>query len=98
MVNFIPKTRLGKWSVGLIIVSFLSFALVLLLVASGQLFINPMFLAGICGISSFFTGTISIIKNKERSILVFLATAIGLYILFLYLGEILSLVGILPPH
>ena len=95
-LNFIPKTYLGKWSVGLIVVFFLSIALVLLFVASGRLVINLMIFAGICGMSSFFIGLISIIKNKERSILVFLATVAGLYILFLYLSEILSAIGILP--
>lgn len=94
-----PKTILGKWSVGLIIVFFLLFALFQFLVASGQrggatffdnlLLAIPIFLAGICGVSSFFTGLIGIVKSKERSILVFLATIIGLLVLLFLLGEIL---------
>jgi hypothetical protein len=45
--------------------------------------------AVICGIAALITGLISIIKNKERSLLVFLAVAIGLLILFFMLGEFL---------
>ena len=98
-VNFAPKTRFGKWSVGLIIAFFLLLMFFYLLVASGQrggatFFSNlvlavPMLFAGICGISSFFAGIIGIIKMKERSVLVFLATIIGLFVLFFCLGEIL---------
>ncbi|MBI2670751.1 hypothetical protein HYX18_02130 [Candidatus Woesearchaeota archaeon] len=49
----------------------------------------PIFLAGISGILAFFTGIISIVKSKERSVLVFLATAIGLFVLIFVLGEFL---------
>lgn len=94
-----PKTLLGKWSVGLIATFFLLIISCLLLVASGQrggdtFFSNlvlgvPGLLAGTCGVSAFFTGLIGIIRSKERSILVFLATAIGFYLLALLLGEIL---------
>lgn len=95
-----PKTRLGKWSIGLIITFFL-----LLLVGSnlaktyggaGQTFFSnpiisiPMLSAGIAGIAAFFTGIISIWKHRERSILVFVATAIGLLVIWFVLGEILS--------
>lgn len=95
-----PKTRLGKWSVGLVIVFFV-------LLAIGQIVIRlqgpredqtfwsnplrsiPMLGAAISAILAFFTGIISIIKNKESSILVFLSTLVGLLILWFVLGEIL---------
>jgi len=41
----------------------------------------PIMLAGISGVSAFVTGFISIIKSKERSILVFLTTTIGFLVL-----------------
>jgi hypothetical protein len=41
---------------------------------------------------------ISIIKFKERSVLVFVTSAIGLYVLVMFVGELLSVVGILPSH
>lgn len=98
-INTMPKTSLGKWSVRLIII-FLSLLLIFrLLVVAGQrggatFFSNlwltiPALLMVITGASAFFTGIISIIKNKERAILVYLTTAIGLLILIFCLGEIL---------
>jgi len=48
-----------------------------------------MLLAGVSGVSALATGIIGIVKNRERSGLVFLATAIGLFVLIFSLGEIL---------
>ena len=98
-LHFIPKTRLGKWSIWLIIAFIVLFVTFQLLVALGQrggatFFSNlalsvPMLMAGISGISAFFTGIIGIIKSKERSVLVFIASIIGFFILFFVLGEFL---------
>jgi len=91
-INFIPKTKLGKWSVKLIIAFFLLFALCQIFVVSGHRgFGIPATIipAGICGIASFFAGIIGIIKKKERSVFVFLATIIGLFILWFCIGEVL---------
>ena len=98
-IYFIPKTRLGKWSIWLIIAFIVLFIIFQLLVASGQrggatFFSNialsvPMLIAGVSGISAFFTGIIGIIKSKERSVLVFIATIIGFFILFFVVGEFL---------
>jgi cytochrome bd-type quinol oxidase subunit 2 len=98
-IRFIPRTRLGKWSIWLIIAVIVLFIIFQLLVASGQrggatFFSNialsvPMLIAGLSGISAFFTGIIGIIKSKERSILTFIATIIGFFILFFVLGELL---------
>jgi len=98
-INLMPKTILGRWSVGLIVLFLLLLVLFHILVASGQrggetFFSNPylaftgIFIA-MSGISSFFTGIFSIIRNKERSILVFLSTLIGLFVLLFVFGEIL---------
>jgi hypothetical protein len=98
-IYFVPRAKLGKWSVGLIAVFFLLFAVFWLFFASGQrggdtFFSNfflaiPMLLAGMSGIFAFFTGIISIIKKKERSILVFLSTLIGFFILFWCFSEVI---------
>lgn len=92
-----PKTKAGKWSVGLII------AFLLLFVGASQLLPatsvpNPVLglvnvvaviTAGISGVAAFFTGLISIIKSKERSFLVFITTVIGLFVLIFVLGQFL---------
>ena len=98
-VHFKPKTALGKWSVGLIIVFVVLLASFQLLVASGQrggetFFSNliltiPMLIAGISGVSAFATGLIGAIQSRERSIAVYLATLIGLLVLLFVLGEII---------
>lgn len=99
MITFLPKTTLGKWSLGLLIAFFLCFVALHLLARSGQrggdgfldnlfLFI-PTVLAGLAGVSAFLTGLISILKSKEHSILVFVATLIGFCIFIFVLGEIL---------
>ncbi|KYK26486.1 hypothetical protein AYK26_05030 [Euryarchaeota archaeon SM23-78] len=95
----LPKSILGKCSVGLIIIFFLLFGTLQLLIFSGQrggdtFFSNlilaiPALLSGILGISAFFIGLISIIKNKERSFLVFLSITIGFLVLVFCAGEIL---------
>jgi hypothetical protein len=94
----LPKTPLGKWSVWLIAAFVLLLVAFQLLVVTGQrggetfldnlLLTIPIFLAGICGISSLITGLIGIIKSKERSFLVFLATIIGLFVSVFVIGEI----------
>jgi hypothetical protein len=49
-----------------------------------------MFLAGISGIASLITGVIGILRYRERSVLVFMSAVIGLFVLFLVLGEFLA--------
>ena len=98
-VHFKPKTALGKWSVGLIMFFVVLLASFQLLVASGQrggetFFSNliltiPMLIAGVSGVSAFATGLIGIIRSRERSIAVYLATLIGLLVLLFVLGEVI---------
>ena len=98
-----PKTTLGKWSIGLGIAGFLSFVAFFIEVALGfrggdaidlsdfsQIGPGiPIMLAGIFLISAMMTGIIGIVKYKERNILVFLAAAAGLFVLLLVGGELL---------
>ena len=97
-IYFAPKTSLGKWSVALIIAFMVLLGVFQLLVASGQrggetFFSNliltiPMLIAGVSGISAFATGLIGIIKSRERSVIVYLAALIGLFVLLFWIGEI----------
>jgi len=97
-VNYKPNTVLGNWSVRLIVASLLFFILFCALVASGQrggdtFFSNlalaiTMLIAAILAVSSFFTGIIGIIKNRERAIFVYISTVIGFFVLLYGFAEI----------
>jgi hypothetical protein len=100
-----PKTILGKWSLGLIIAMPLSFVI-------GTSFTNSMYqsvpagntiladiasrpalaltmLAGFAsGISAFITGLVAITKQKERALLVYLSTLIGVLLILFLIAEI----------
>ncbi len=99
-ITILPKTALGKWSIGLAIGFIFFFALLSIMAATGQrggdTFLSnpalaiPGVLAAISSIAAFFTGIISIIFMKERAILVFLAMAIGLLFIVFMLGDIIS--------
>ena len=88
-IAILPKTPLGKWATGLAVAAILFFAL------GGFLFpfepSDPRFksvlalaviiaVAGISG-AALVTGLISMIKSKERSVVAFMSTAIGLWFL-----------------
>ena len=103
-MHIIPKTFLGKWSVGLIAAFFGLFLLTQIIAAVGrsrgafdsssvniyQILIPVTIIpAGLSGIAAFITGIMSIIKNKERSISVIVATIIGFLVFDFVLGEIL---------
>ena len=104
-LGFIPKTRLGKLSVALIIAMPIFFYI-------GMSFVNfyesvpagktiphdimvrpgvalPMLAGFICGIAAFFTGIIGIIRKKDHSVFVFLSTAMGFLVLLWCLAEVL---------
>lgn len=94
-ISILQKAILGRWSVGL------GIAFILLQVLSGILtgvggvgpgLIGPMIgvAFGVSGIAALVTGLISVIRSKERSILVFLAILAGLFCLIFILGEFLS--------
>jgi len=99
-ILILPKTSPGKWSVGLAISFIVFFALVSILGATGQeggetFFSNlylaiPGLLALVSGFAAFITGIISIIFIKERAILVYLATAVGLLVILFILGDVLT--------
>ncbi|MDP2685199.1 MAG: hypothetical protein Q8P20_09270 [bacterium] len=94
-----PKTRYGKWSVYLIGLFIIFLLIFYALIASGQrggdtFFSNwaltiPILLAGICGIAGFVTGLIAILKQRERSVLVYVAVVIGALATFFATAEII---------
>ena len=101
--TLLPTTTLGKWTIGLVIAALLCFAVFIIEVATGlrggdtldltdpsQLWpAMPMLLAGFFVVSSMATGVIGIVKSKERSVLVFVAAVLGLFVLLLVVGQFL---------
>ena len=104
-INFTPKSHLGKLSVVLIVfmpiffyigMSFVDFYESIpagrtiphdIIVRPGIAL--PMLAGFISGIAAFFTGVIGIIRKKDRSILVFLSTAMGFFVLLWCLAQFL---------
>jgi hypothetical protein len=91
-----PKSTLGRWSIGLAIAVITLFVLAQGILGSGPDYDMALavtlttILIGIA-IAAFVTGLVGIIKSKERSIFVFLTTAIGLYAM---IGGSASLLGL----
>ena len=84
--TILPKTPLGRWSVGLVI------AIIVLFIFVPEAANRSLEVAASSGFAclagaAVVTGLISIIKNKERSFLVFLTTAIGLFALIVAVGQ-----------
>ena len=94
MVSFIPKTVLGKWSVGLIATFFLSLVVFhFCLRGSDAEKLIALSITAAAGVGAFFTGIVGVIKSKEGAILVFLSTVIGFLVLMFILpgiGEAVS--------
>ncbi len=99
-VHFRPRTKLGKRSAWLLVTLAVLMGVFRINLLLGQrggdtFFSNPslaipMLLAGISGIAAFITGLISIIREKERSVSVYLAVAVGLIVLIVVLANIIS--------
>ena len=95
-IGILPRTSSGRWSVGLAAAFILLLMLLSVLTALGGVGPGPVALIviatvifGISGIAAFVTALISIIKSKERSILVFLAVVVGFFALIELLSEVL---------
>ena len=100
-ITILPKSSLGRWSVVLAAAFILLFVILQIFYTSvhrnpvtnpGSP--SPFILIGvvaeyISGIASFVTGLISLIKRKERAILVFLVVAVGSFVLLFLVGELL---------
>jgi hypothetical protein len=102
---FKPKSKLGKWSIVLIIVMPIFFIIGMSSVGfyegvpAGSTILNDTIarpvlalsmLAGfVCGVSAFFTGIFGILKKKDYSIFVFISTLIGFFDILWILAHIL---------
>jgi len=84
-VRIKPKTKLGKWSVGLniffliiIIVSIILVKVLGILSFDDHWWDVTVPVAFLIEMIAFFTGIRAIVKNKERSVLVYLSVVVGL--------------------
>lgn len=92
-----PGTRLGWWAVGLTAAFVVLFAvnsavfMRLTVDAPWQHTVLPFYGIAMlaCGLAAGIVGLIAIIRQRERSWLVWLAMLPGLWVLFLVLGEFL---------
>ncbi|MFA5867911.1 MAG: hypothetical protein WC891_08155 [Actinomycetota bacterium] len=87
-ISFVPKTKLGKWSVGLNIFFLLLITTSIILVEvlrilsfDARWWDLTVPVALLVDMTAFFTGIRAVRKNKERSVLVFLSILIGLCVI-----------------
>ena len=104
-INLFPKSNLGKWSIGLIILTPILFYMGMSFVnfyesvPSGKTILQDiisrpgvalLMLAGFfSGIAAFFCGIIGIRRKKDYSVLVFISTILGFLVLLWVIVEIL---------
>lgn len=103
-----PATRIGAWTVGLlgahVASMFVFFLLALTRDVPSVSFFDPLELAValLIGAGAAFAativGAISIFRRIDRGPLVVLATGLGLLPTLFFLGELLSVIGVLPSH
>lgn len=99
MISFFPVTNKGQFATRFFVGFILMFIIFQLMILSGQrggetFFSNlwltiPFLIAIACAIAGFVYGSISIVREKERSIAVFIATVVGFLVLLFISAEIL---------
>lgn len=85
-----PQTQSGKYAVGLIISFAVCFAIFAAFVASGQrggagFFDNlwltiPFLAAALSAVASFLISLVSIVRDSERAVTVFIALIVGFFV------------------
>jgi hypothetical protein len=95
-ISFLPKSRLGIWSSRLniftlsVFIFFYIFAELLGVITTDILITVFGFSAVIASIIAFFIGIVAVIKNEERSFMVYLAILMGFVVLAFIIGDILG--------
>ena len=98
-VNFFPKTKIGKWALAFFIVEIVMmivfYAILAIFNVKGgdsffsnpELFI-PILTAYFAGVAAFILGCIAIIKNKSKSVLIYIITLVTLLTTWYGIAEI----------
>ena len=98
-VKILPNSKIGKWTVWLILLFFkfliIFFFFIYIGERGGETFFSnlyltiPFLIAVTFGVSALFTGLVSIFKENDHCITIYLSIAIGLFILIFVLGELI---------
>ena len=83
-----PKKTAGKWAATLSLLFIVSMSIKLLGLAMFIRLPLPTPFLAVIGVAGFVIGIISIVKNKDRSLLTLLSIPVGLLIIFLTVAEI----------
>lgn len=107
-IRWIPATRIGAWTVGLLVAHVIAMLVFFVLaltrdIPSESFFDRPelamsLLIGAGAAVATTIVGAISIFRRIDRSAVVVLATALGLLPTLFFLGELLSVVGVLPSH
>lgn len=100
-ITLLPKARYGKFALALIILCFILFVIGSVLpwkegYSGIQLLIHNLLqtiltiLIFAAGIMAAVLGTIAVVKNKERSIIVYLVIIAGIFNMISFIGVILN--------
>jgi len=101
-----PKTALGRWSVGLIVAMPILFSIgasftdwlypsvpagdsILADIGARPALALTMLAGMAAGISAFITGLLAILRQKDKALLVYVATVIGAFFILFLAGEFL---------
>ncbi len=98
-----PKTRIGKWSVGLLLLFGLFVLIIIIMGRTGHhpgdpVFVIPGICAGALGIATFVTALIGLFKQKDRTFLVIFCAIIGFFVTLTVISEVIEGVGYRLSH
>jgi len=87
-----PKTRIGKWSVGLLLL-FGLFVLMIILIGrrpGDPRVVIPGLCAAASGVATFVTALIGLFKQKDRTFLVVFCAVIGFFVSLMVIFEVIE--------
>ena len=90
-----PKTRIGKWSVGLLLLFGLFVLATVLMGRAGHragdpLVVIPSLCAAALGVATFVTALIGLFKQKDRTFLVVFCAVIGFFVSLMVVFEVIE--------
>ena len=107
---YMPSTSLGKWAMGLfaLLIGSLGVFMVLASASAGEWdaesFFDPLIpavlvlVSAASAIAATAVGIAAIVRQHERSVAVIVLSALSGYATLFFVGELLSVMGVLPQH